>query len=1033
MKRVVRIIFGMFLVAVAPYSCMQEDLPHYEGPGADEVELHFQARSLVFCSPWTKATYGFEVDDAGITSAAIGVYDSFGNLVHSQTVAGPFTGFPAALRLHKEQRYSCYAVTGYIAEHIVFPSREADLDNLVIENISTNSSGQYDLSSTLGTYGLDRAGKIQGLTPAQMDAFDGAADGVVSVPVQSLWAKVALSVDMSYLEDLDIDSSSLRAQVCGAGWGNRTFAPFKEGGNRTIDPEKLALLPKVAINSPAPGTTSPIVFYVPENMFGTLLPGNDNSDDKTPGNVALAYSQETALAVERSAVELTNPVVTAWGESGSLTYRFCLGSDELCNFDIKRNTLYSVALQATSDGYKIKSWKAESDINDSRILSLSTLAPQVVHGGWMRDIVEFPTGDFANIEGSSDFYLVPDYNLGSEDLTYGKFNDAAGWRMSAHSARLLQTLGVSYSIEKKYVYASMFLGEASLHIEDNLPESLAERLFFYDGTYTKTDLLHFTPSATLAGGTAFPITIETFDGEHSATVTLQAQSDGSLQVYWAKEASYVGQIAELRAKDFSGSVTSVSYSLDDSYSTLAGIASTTQDGACRLALTGSGEIEIKYEGLNSLGSPVCSGSVSLVVKKPVLHCATTICELSPDGTGALLSSYYTTTSGAAMTIAASDADGYGTSFAPSLYTSLLQSSVSTCEEALKPYLGSSGMQVYVQRLFDGETSLEPLLGQVFGDGIKISPAAQAAADPVYCSVKIKSPVTPCGEDRKIGTIDNNILSGRSMVHPGAVSLGAGETVTVSAEKFSYGAALSNLWISPTSDIEYSLEADGCLKATGRANPSGTGAGKVPLTVNCRNTRSGETLRMGCGFVEVYLHTAPVAILDLTQMHPAVKTDIAGADLSPAISSLRTLMTEAPGGCVWCSFSRGAFYSLGYGRWNYQDEFDSEGNQYTAPQQQYLLTEFQEADWQAPVRIGEIAYYVIVGKFELDEGKYDSVQSFLDSNEKAHVYFDFSATQGLRRSPANAAMFHYDYGDDTDDDGFSYYIIDQVSSADWKKF
>ncbi len=1021
----------MVLVAVAASSCVQEELPHYEGLSADEVELRFGAGSQVFCEPWTKSTYGFEVDDAGITSAALGVYDSFGNLIHSQTVAGAFSGFPKALRLHKEQRYSCYAVTGYIAEHITFPVKEADLENLVIENTQTNSSGQYDLSSTLDDYGLDRAGQIKGLTPAQMDAYDGNADGTVSIPVQSLWAKVALSVDMSALEGLNVNTMSADGQVCGAGWGNRTFAPFKEGGNRTIDPEKLALLPKVTIGFSPFDTPSAIVFYVPENMFGTLLPWNDNSDNKTPENVAQAYSQDTALAVEKSAVELTNPVVTSWGDSGSLTYRFCLGSDELGNFDIKRNTLYSVALQATRDGYKIKSWKADTDINDSRNLSLSTLSARIAQNGGLFGNVEFSSGDFANIEGSSDFYLVPDYFLGRQDLTYSKYNDGAGWRLSAHSSRLLHTLGISCTLEKKYVYATSGFGEVSLHIEDDAP-ALIGGVVYYDRKDTKTDLLHFTPSATIAQGTAIPITIETFDGEHSATATLQAQSDGSIQVYWSKEASYVGQMAELKAKNFSGSVTSVSYSLADGYANLASIVSTTQDGECRLALTGSGEIEIGYEGLNSLGAPVCSGSVNLVVKKPVLHCATTICELSPDGTGALLSSYYTNTSGATMTVAASDADGYGTCFAPSLYSSLLQSAASVNKEELEPFVGSTGMQVYVQQLFDGGDSVEPLLGQAFGSGIKISPASPGAADPVYCAIKLKEPISPCVENRRIGIIDNHLVSGLSTAHPGAVSLGAGETVTVPAEKFSYGAGLANLWISSTSDIDYSLESDGSLRATGQNNASGAGAGRIPLTVNCRNTRSGETLQMGCGYVEVYLHTAPVAILDLDQMYPAVKTDIDGADRYPAIGVLKTLLAEASVGCVWCSFSRGAFYKIDNGRWNYHDEFDSEGNQYTAPQQQYILTEFQEADWQNPVKIGEVAYYVIVGKFELDEGKYNSVQTFMDYNEKAHIYFDFSAIQGLRRSSANGDMFHYDYGQETDGDGLSYYIIDQVSTPDWKK-
>ena len=114
-------------------------------------------------------------------------------------------------------------------------------------------------------------------------------------------------------------------------------------------------------------------FYIPENMQGTLLPGNTDSREKT---------RDRLLAEHLSAVE---PYLTyiefsghldpsAGGYGGDVTYRFYLGSDNCSNFDLERGREYQISLsfrvgslfEAEAD------WKVDTDNwTDGRLFCLT--------------------------------------------------------------------------------------------------------------------------------------------------------------------------------------------------------------------------------------------------------------------------------------------------------------------------------------------------------------------------------------------------------------------------------------------------------------------------------------------------------------------------------------------------------------------------------------------------------------------------------------------------------------------------------------
>ena len=112
-------------------------------------------------------------------------------------------------------------------------------------------------------------------------------------------------------------------------------------------------------------------FYVPENMQGTLLPGNADSRRKT---------RETLLAEHLSAVE---PYLTyiefsghldpaAGGYGGDVTYRFYLGSDNCSNFDLERGREYQISLSFRVGSLFDADWKVETDNwTDRRLFCLT--------------------------------------------------------------------------------------------------------------------------------------------------------------------------------------------------------------------------------------------------------------------------------------------------------------------------------------------------------------------------------------------------------------------------------------------------------------------------------------------------------------------------------------------------------------------------------------------------------------------------------------------------------------------------------------
>lgn len=1006
--------------------CLKTSLPEHMESGV--TLLSVKAGDDLCNKAWTKAGIDSPAFEENIVCAALGIYDAHGQLVYSSREGGSFEGFDTPVSLHSDQTYTCYLVTGYIASVIDYPQDEGSLPSLTIENTTyDDAAGDYSLCQAIEDFGLDRAGKTDCLTPAGLDLLDGSFDGVIRIPLRSLWAKVRVNLDFSAAEGVVLDEEAASGQVCGPLYGNRVFAPFCPDGCRTVA-DRLALLPRAG-RSPDEGDSAVrFVFYTPENMLGDLLPGNGDMDLKTPSSVASLHGAALATVVEKSAVVLNTPVSTPWGQNTSLTYRFCLGENPYGNFDIARNTFYDIGLTATSNGYKIKEWKGEYVAVDNRSLELSAFSVHTEkRNSFPRTVTIFDTDDFIECSNISPCYLLANYYVGDERKSWEGYGAANGWRLSNETARLLEELRISCTALHKYVFA--INGQTSIIYSDQ-PGSVsnpAASLSHLEGESVQSTLLVFYIPISVPKGLSIPVSIETFDGEHRAAVTIQTPAAGSLTVGWENQPQYIAQQGKLAASSLKGTVCKAQFSAKEGSGDILEVID-NGDNSCYVRLLDEGNGYVHYAGLDSEDALVCEGDMPVSVLAPTLSAGSDILSLPLDGSSSAVGYNYSDASGNLMSRASEASRGYGRLFEPDLFDELLLPEISLGDSPIRPLLGVDGLSAYVARLSAAGVSAESYLDAAVPGALVLRACGAQNVAPAQAAVRISSPPGEYGAERLLCSIDNHILTGAAALRTaGSIAVRAGATAQFPADAFSLQGDLSAISIEPLPDMAFAITPDGHLTATGKTSPGGYSAGKTQVFFNVRNSHSGESIRLIAGYMDVYLHARCGAVIDLTKAHPEVSTEMKGYSAHPVLTALRNSLRGAP--CVRCTFGHGGYYSLGYGHWNYTDEFDDAGNQYVAPEQNYLMTEFVESNWQSPVKLGDIAYIIYPGVLERNAGVYESAALFFADNPHPPIEFVLSGAGFLTVSPFNAGMYHYNAGDLADDDGYSYYILD-TESAGW---
>ena len=181
----------------------------------------------------------------------------------------------------------------------------------------------------------------------------------MSVPIElrRLFARVTFGAEESPGGGASFSFNSVRLRQVA-----NSVLPFADGSRASVpsdvsDGDALSAADLQAVN--AGGTA---VFYVPENMQGTLLETNSDPWQKVPDRIGglggLCTYVEAASDYSGSSM------------TGSVVFRFYLGMDNCRNFDICRNTGYNVTLIPGNDPGSVSSWKLDADLSAAVSLAL---------------------------------------------------------------------------------------------------------------------------------------------------------------------------------------------------------------------------------------------------------------------------------------------------------------------------------------------------------------------------------------------------------------------------------------------------------------------------------------------------------------------------------------------------------------------------------------------------------------------------------------------------------------------------------------
>ena len=176
--------------------------------------------------------------------------------------------------------------------------------------------------------------------------------GSIVVPLTRSVAKVELNGDMSGLnDDVSIKVKQVRLRnvpVKGSFFGQDRIEELS--GAKDGEP--------LMSGDADAGFPDGICFYMPENMQGTLLPGNTSQKDKV-------WPQGSLYAGICTYVEIVADYESDKKE-GEIVYRFYLGADAYSNYDVQRNTRYIVTVSFKGDGgIDENSWRVDvEDLDD---------------------------------------------------------------------------------------------------------------------------------------------------------------------------------------------------------------------------------------------------------------------------------------------------------------------------------------------------------------------------------------------------------------------------------------------------------------------------------------------------------------------------------------------------------------------------------------------------------------------------------------------------------------------------------------------
>lgn len=182
------------------------------------------------------------------------------------------------------------------------------------------------------------------------------------------------------------------------------------------------------------------------------------------------------------------------------------------------------------------------------------------------------------------------------------------------------------------------------------------------------DRLSITPGPSSVASSVHTLQVKSADGRVVSNV-VSFEVSQPLRLYWSNDdEKYVAQMPRLSVTDRDESGLTITYTEKNGSDKLQ-FNGGTEEGV-NVGLLAAGDYTIVATASNGQ-----TGEVSFSVSNPVVEQLWTASPLWVDGTESDRMLRYTTNEGTEMTVATSDSQGYGTKFAPSLYQTLLKSSI----------------------------------------------------------------------------------------------------------------------------------------------------------------------------------------------------------------------------------------------------------------------------------------------------------------------------------------------------------------------
>ena len=730
------------------------------------------------------------------TSGTVSAYESRMTEVHvgvylgGTLVSDYIPGTSPALALDRTKAYDFYAVTA-VGDSWTWPSNEGDLSSKAIDILP-------DLSS-YSSKGIPCFGRVLGMRPEAADAADGSADGNIRIEVRRLFAKVELDIvtPSGELNPYSISPSDVRVRRI-----NSVLRPFA-GGCAAADPSDVrdASSGNGTDHTVSGETSGTMVFYVPENLQGSPLTGNTDSYLKTPGSIDDAVggvkSQLCTYIEVNCSAEAVSAFVSEYGAgqvSGSLAYRFLLGDDNLSDCNVEGGRVYRVTLTLRKKGLDlVGNWKVDNtDMDDRRSFAWGVHWGKVRPGG-----TAYLTASYGTVSTVKSDFHAPGWGA-AWGFDGGSKAQYDAYVASGSAVGLTHAHGVNVTCpECGYIYIAfpdggngdlLRLGQNGVRdiqrqwVSDNFVVEDGAHLVcryctdtpyrFFPGQSSPSALPYVdvgskswagggaddflwvpVPSAT-PSGSVYPVYGGSGDGRVTDSIDIQVGDDTPVLLDLSTLPRYVAQQGTVTVTRLPSGVSGVTFRIDgQSVPGMLDVSDASPSSAnvsCTVKAMRAGSATVKvYDKANGeeLGSFALSVAAPLVRRNAGIS---NVVALPLDGTSKTVACHYETTDRQVMTVAASDADGNGRKFAPTLYASYLGDPVVGPKDGsvVSSHLGADAGGLYINNL----TGIRAKIGNTYSGAVRAYSGKCPDVEELLFGVLIQHPVLSGRGD--LGTVND---------------------------------------------------------------------------------------------------------------------------------------------------------------------------------------------------------------------------------------------------------------------------------------